>query len=183
MMRPQLRLFIDGTARRIVWKAALRLMAITRSQSCAENSSTIDTCCTPALLTVRECACVWARASERACAILRVRTQNIDAPELLDRKVNERLGFRRRRQIGLLVVYLDAKRALQLRQQRFDSVGAARAVQNQRATDASEATGDAETDSLRRTSDESHLSGERSASHFDGSREREIDRESALIVR
>ena len=51
MMRPQLRPFIWGSAARIAWKSAERLMAITASQRSAGNSSTGDVCWMPALFT------------------------------------------------------------------------------------------------------------------------------------
>ena len=51
MMRPQRRAFIAGSTSRVVWKAELRLMAITASQRSTGNSSIGATCWMPALLT------------------------------------------------------------------------------------------------------------------------------------
>ena len=51
MMRPQLASRIAGMASRVVWKALVRLMAITASQRSTGKSSTLATCWMPALLT------------------------------------------------------------------------------------------------------------------------------------
>ena len=51
MMRPQLRAFMFGSAARMAWKAAERLIAITASHFSGGNSSTGATCWMPALFT------------------------------------------------------------------------------------------------------------------------------------
>ena len=51
MIRPQPFAFIAGSARRMVWKAALRLSAMIRSHFSTGNWSTGATCWVPALLT------------------------------------------------------------------------------------------------------------------------------------
>ena len=51
MMRPQLRAFMCGSAARMAWKAAERLIAITASHLSTGNSSTGATCWMPALFT------------------------------------------------------------------------------------------------------------------------------------
>ncbi|MEY3272820.1 MAG: hypothetical protein RLZZ341_1721 [Pseudomonadota bacterium] len=50
-MRPQLRARMAGMARRLVWKALDRLMAMIASQRSTGKSSTLATCWMPALLT------------------------------------------------------------------------------------------------------------------------------------
>ena len=51
MMRPQFFAFMPGRARRVVWKAEVRLMAMMASHFSTGKSSTGDTCWMPALLT------------------------------------------------------------------------------------------------------------------------------------
>src|ERR1700722_10604907 len=51
MMRPHLRAFMPGTAARMAWKAAERLMAMIWSHFAIGNSSIGATCWMPALLT------------------------------------------------------------------------------------------------------------------------------------
>ena len=50
-MRPQPRARMPGSARRVVWKAEVRLIAMMASQRSGGNSSTGATCWMPALLT------------------------------------------------------------------------------------------------------------------------------------
>ena len=73
--RPKLRPTMPGRARRMVWKAALRLMAISLSQVAAGISPIGAVCCTPAQLTTMsagpqsDSACIivsMARASARS---------------------------------------------------------------------------------------------------------------------
>ncbi|MNY48152.1 hypothetical protein D3C86_1834620 [compost metagenome] len=51
MMRPQSFCFMPGSARRVVWKAEVRLMAMIASQRSGGKSSMAATCWMPALLT------------------------------------------------------------------------------------------------------------------------------------
>ena len=51
MMRPHLRAFMPGSAARMAWKAADRLMAMIASHFSIGNSSIGATCWMPALLT------------------------------------------------------------------------------------------------------------------------------------
>ena len=51
MMRPHFCAFIPGTAARIAWNAAVRLMAMIKSHFSGGKSSTGETCWMPALLT------------------------------------------------------------------------------------------------------------------------------------
>ncbi|MNT93211.1 hypothetical protein D3C72_2346250 [compost metagenome] len=51
MMRPQFFCFMPGSARRVVWKAEVRLMAMIASQRSIGKSSMLATCWMPALLT------------------------------------------------------------------------------------------------------------------------------------
>jgi hypothetical protein len=51
MIRPQLRLFMPGTAARIAWKAEERLIASIASHLSTGKSSMGETCWIPALLT------------------------------------------------------------------------------------------------------------------------------------
>ncbi|MCY1540866.1 hypothetical protein D9M68_765320 [compost metagenome] len=63
MMRPQLAARIAGSARRVAWKALVRLMAMMASQRSTGKSSTRATCWMPALLTRMSTWPNWAAAN------------------------------------------------------------------------------------------------------------------------
>jgi hypothetical protein len=69
MMRPQPRAFMPGRARRVVWKAEDRLIAMIASQRSTGNSSTGATCWMPALLTRMSSAPNWLWQAEIISAI------------------------------------------------------------------------------------------------------------------
>ena len=125
-MRPQFRDFICGSAARMAWKAADRLIAITASHLSAGN------------------------LDRRGVLDAGVVHQDVHAPCLR----NHRGHLGRLRHVGRAVAYVDFVFGLQVGEERVDRSPVAEAVQHDVGAARGERTRDAEADAARRAGDE-----------------------------